>query len=144
MSDPSNPVNSNFNMIMKQIMQLKHENRELKQLFQYRSDSFSPHTTNRRVSHLSAKSVNSLSKQQTFDNRTSDQVPSRNSSLKRRLSSNPNFPDYQYVRNSSKESREQTSSRHSIRKTNHTMYEVEFMPEQTTSDENNTGCIRVD
>lgn len=36
--EPSNPVNSNFNLIMQQIMQLKHENRELKQLMHTRAD----------------------------------------------------------------------------------------------------------
>lgn len=43
--EPNNPVNSNFNLIMKQISQLKHENRELKQMMQYKSlTPQSPHS----------------------------------------------------------------------------------------------------
>lgn len=72
--DSENPVHSNFNLVMKQIMALRRENQELKDLVRQKSDlNLSPHASyggGKRQSLTSARSARTT-QHGTFDKGTS-------------------------------------------------------------------------
>lgn len=136
-SGHEDPVNSNFNLVMQQIMQLRHENRELKQLIQFKSadSSLSPASrSHKKQSHLSAKSVRSISALASGDQLLSGVHSSMMHVSGRNCES-------MLTRNSG--SRPLSSQQRSIRKSSNPshQYEVEFLPEN--SEEQNQAAVRI-